>query len=61
MFSSLEVIQNSRKFNRKWGAFYESIKTNSKITIAFYFIYYLRRLFFVILVIRNPEITMLKV
>ena len=61
MLAELLTIQNSRKFNRKWSALYEGIKTKSKVTIAFYFIYYLRRLFFCILVITNTEITMLKV
>ena len=61
MLTELLTIQNSRKFNRKWSALYEGIKTKSKVTIAFYFIYYLRRLFFCILVITNTEITMLKV
>ena len=61
MSSKLSVIQNSRKFNRKWGALYEGIKTKSKITIAFYLIFYLRRLFFVMLVFTNPEITMVKI
>ena len=46
MKSPLSTIQNSRKFNRKWKAFYQGIKTRSKWTLAYYSIFYVRRVNF---------------
>ena len=57
----LESIRNSRKFKRKWSAFYEGIKTTNRGTLAYYYIFYARRVFFCFVAFYLLPLTIVKV
>ena len=61
MCTPLERIQTSRKFNRKWKAFYEGIKKTSKGTLAYFLIFYLRRVNFCVIAFYLLPLTIVKI
>ena len=57
----LESIQNSRKFKRKWSAFYDDIKTTNRGTLAYFYIFYARRVFFCFVAFYLLPLTIIKI
>ena len=57
----LDTIKNSRKFKRKWGAFYNDVKPDSKGKLLYFTIFYLRRVFFCFVAFYLLPLTIVKV
>ena len=57
----LDKINNSRKFKRKWSSFYEGIKTTNRGTLAYFYIFYARRVFFCFVAFYLLPLTIVKV